>query len=112
MMEDAQSNRPTVWPYVRLALPTGTGDEDAASLTQAAVEAGALGSAVEKGELHIYLSPTLDATAATELRRAVEAEAARLGCLPSPRRSNYCPTPPGPQPGKPTSARYRSAGAC
>lgn len=77
---------PESWPYLRLPLPEGADDEAAACVCQAAVEAGALGSTIERKNLEsfmdLYLDPALDAEAAGALRRAVENEAARLGWPP------------------------------
>jgi ribosomal protein L11 methyltransferase len=71
--------RPAAWPFVRLAMPPSVDDDQLGLVTQAAVEAGALGGAVDHAHLDLYLPPDQSEASAAALRRAVEDQAARLG---------------------------------
>ena len=67
------------WPYLSLSVPEEAESEQTAQITQAAVEAGALGAAHEVGRLVLYLPREADEALIEAIRRAVGEETRALG---------------------------------
>lgn len=70
----------TTWPLLRVTLPPGVDEDQAAGLTQAAADEGALGGQTGAGQLLLYLPREGAPAIALRVRAALEAEAVRLGC--------------------------------
>jgi ribosomal protein L11 methyltransferase len=69
----------TDWPYLVLAMPADADPEAAARLTQAALDAGALGGEEAPGELRLYLPREATPEILREVDAALRAEADALG---------------------------------
>lgn len=82
------------WPYLWIELTAPIPDEASGQLSQASVDAGALGATVEAGRFTIYLPQAISPVAIEAIRQALERETAALGWKPTAWRAASLPDAP------------------
>ena len=75
-------SEPSDWPFLQANLPDGADEEQTARLTQAAVEAGALGGRLDQRQLTIYLPREASEATRKAALRALDREVADVGWAP------------------------------
>ncbi len=80
MPEDKSTNMP--WPRMVFTLPDEGDDETIGLLSQAALEAGALGTHHEAHRVYVYLPREADAALIDAIQQAMAAEMTSLGWVP------------------------------